>query len=131
MTRRGRRQRDEEWTCKFSKLLRLVVESNNIKLDHLDSDAGILLSAFRTWVSGRNLPGPSYFNLLLSFITPRVSDSSGPIILERVFSDCSNTQAWDAVESYSVFEGGYAAIYSCVVRDLLAYGQKDGPVAFN
>ncbi|MFR7422448.1 MAG: hypothetical protein ACLUUB_05715 [Collinsella sp.] len=48
MTRRGRRQRDEEWTCKFSKLLRLVVESNNIKLDHLDSDAGILLSAFRT-----------------------------------------------------------------------------------
>lgn len=85
MTRRGRRQRDEEWTCKFSKLLRLVVESNNIKLDHLDSDAGILLSAFRTWVSGRNLPGPSYFNLLLSFITPRVSDSSGPIILERVF----------------------------------------------
>lgn len=53
MTRRGRRQRDEEWTCKFSKLLRLVVESNNIKLDHLDSDAGILLSAFRTWVSGK------------------------------------------------------------------------------
>lgn len=124
MTRRGRRQRDEEWTCKFSKLLRLVVESNNIKLDHLDSDAGILLSAFRTWVSGRNLPGPSYFNLLLSFIAPRVSDSSGPIILERVFSDCSNTQAWDAVESYSVFEGDMQRYIPALLEIYWRMGRK-------
>lgn len=48
MTGRGRRQRDEEWTRKFSELLRLVVVSNNINLDHLDSDARILMSAFRT-----------------------------------------------------------------------------------
>lgn len=102
MTGRGRRQRDEEWTRKFSKLLRLVVESNNINLDHLDSDAGILMGTYRTWVTGRNLPVPSYFMLLLSFIAPKVNDSSGPIILERVCSDCANTQAWDAVESYSV-----------------------------
>lgn len=66
MTGRGRRQRDEEWTRKFSKLLRLVVESNNINLDHLDSDAGILMGTYRTWVTGRNLPVPSYFMLLLS-----------------------------------------------------------------
>lgn len=128
MTRRGRRQRDEEWTCKFSKLLRLVVESNNIKLDHLDSDAGILLSAFRTWVSGRNLPGPSYFNLLLSFIAPRVSDSSGPIILERVFSDCSNTQAWDAVESYSVFEGDMQRYIPALLEVYWRMGRKMVPL---
>lgn len=128
MTGRGRRQRDEEWTQKFSKLLHLVVESNNIKLNHLDSDAGILLSAFRTWVSGRNLPGPSYFNLLLSFIAPRVNDSSGPIILERVFSDCSNTEAWDAVESYSVFEGDMQRYTPAVLEIYWRMGRKMVPL---
>lgn len=128
MTGRGRRQRDEEWTCKFSKLLRLIVESNNIKLDHLDSDAGILMSAYRTWESGRNLPGPSYFNLLLSFIAPRVSDSSGPIILERVHSDCANTQAWDAIVSYSVFEGDMQRYIPAVLEIYWRMGRKADPL---
>ena len=128
MTGRGRHQRYEEWTREFSELLRLVVESNNINLDHLDSDARILMSAFRTWMSGRNLPGPSYFNLLLSFIAPRVSDSSGPIILERVYSDCANTQAWDAVESYIVFEGDMQRYIPAVLEIYWRMGRKTVPL---
>lgn len=128
MTGRGRRQRDEEWTCKFSKLLRLVVESNNINLDHLDSDGGILMSTYRTWVTGRNLPLPSHFMLLLSFIAPKVNDSSGPIILERVCSDCANTQAWDAVESYSVFEGDMQRYIPAVLEIYWRMGRKTDPL---
>ena len=47
MAARGRRQRDEEWSRKFSNLLGLVVESNGITLNHLDSEAGILMGTVK------------------------------------------------------------------------------------
>lgn len=134
MTARGRRQRDEEWSRKFSNLLGLVVESNGITLNHLDSEAGILMSTYRTWVSGRNLPGPSYFKSLLSFITPKVRDSSGPKILEHVRLDCFNTKAWNTVETYSVFEGDMQRYVPAVLEIYWCMGRKMDPlplVAYN